>query len=55
MIDNRIGASGTIGTDYVAKAKGDGYTLLWTISNHTTNHELFKVNYDPLKDFTPVA
>lgn len=55
IIDNRVGASGTVGTDFVAREKPDGYTLLWTISNHATNHELFKVNYDPVKDFAPVA
>ncbi|MES2631495.1 MAG: tripartite tricarboxylate transporter substrate binding protein [Pseudomonadota bacterium] len=55
VIDNRVGASGTIGTEYVAREKADGYTLLWAIANHTTNHELFKVKYDPVKDFTPVA
>lgn len=54
-IDNRVGASGTVATEYVAKEKPDGYTLLWTISNHATNHELFKVNYDPIKDFAPVG
>ena len=54
-IDNRVGASGTLATEFVAREKPDGYTLLWTISNHATNHELFKVNYDPIKDFVPVA
>ena len=55
LIDNRVGASGTIATEYVAREKADGYTLLWAISNHATNHELFKVNYDPVKDFAPVG
>lgn len=55
VIDNRVGASGTIATEFVAREKPDGYTLLWAISNHATNHELFKVKYDPVKDFTPVA
>lgn len=55
IIDNRAGASGVIGTEYVAKAAPDGYTLLWAINNHTTNHLLFKVTYDPIKDFSPVT
>jgi tripartite-type tricarboxylate transporter receptor subunit TctC len=55
VIDNRVGASGTLGTEFVAREKPDGYTLLWAISNHATNHELFKVKYDPVKDFAPVV
>ncbi|MSP76548.1 MAG: tripartite tricarboxylate transporter substrate binding protein [Rhodospirillaceae bacterium] len=56
IIDNRAGASGIIGTDFVAKAPKDGYTLLWAISNHITNPMLYKqVPYDPMKDFEPIA
>lgn len=55
IIDNRVGASGTVGTEFVARAAPDGYTLFWAIANHTTNHLLFKVAYDPIKDFTPIG
>jgi len=55
VIDNRPGASAVIGTELVAKAPPDGYTLLWVIANHTTNHLLFKVTYDPIRDFAPVG
>lgn len=55
VIDNRVGASGTIGTEFVARSAPDGYTLFWAIANHTTNHLLFKVAYDPIKDFAPVG
>lgn len=55
LIDNRVGASGTVGTEFVARATPDGYTLFWAIANHTTNHLLFKVAYDPIKDFIPVG
>jgi tripartite-type tricarboxylate transporter receptor subunit TctC len=55
IIENRAGASGVLGTDYVARSAPDGYTLLWAINNHTTNHLLFKVNHDPLRDFTAVT
>ena len=47
VVDNRAGASGMIGTDAVAKAAPDGYTLGVVISQHTVNPALFKdINYD---------
>ena len=58
VIDNVVGASGNIGTDRVAKAPGDGYTLLFnTIGPIAVNVTLFgdKLPYDPLRDLTPVS
>jgi tripartite-type tricarboxylate transporter receptor subunit TctC len=55
IIDNRAGASGMIGTNFVARSAPDGYTLLQVINNHTTNHLLFKAEYDPIKDFTSIT
>jgi tripartite-type tricarboxylate transporter receptor subunit TctC len=56
VIDNRPGGATVIGTDLVAKAPNDGYTLLLTSSTHVTNSILFSdLPYDPYKDFTPVA
>ena len=56
MVDNRGGAGGTLGTDIVAKAKPDGYTLLLISTPHTANSSLYKkLPYNPLKDFIPVA
>ena len=56
VIDNRPGASGSLGRDLVAKASPDGYTLLVGDSPHTINvHVLRHVPYDPIKDFTPVT
>lgn len=57
IVENRAGASGGIGSQEVARAKPDGYTLL--IAN-TTTHVLSplgnpKLGYDPLKDFTPLG
>ena len=53
--DNRGGGGGTIGMEMVAKAEPDGYTLLFTSSAITTNPLLFKVPFDPVKSFIPVA
>jgi len=56
IVENRAGAAGNIGTSYVAKSKPDGYTLLLTGPNHTTNVSLFRhLTYDPIKDFSPIA
>ncbi len=56
LVENRGGASGMIGTEVVAKAAADGYTLLSTGSGpHAVNISLFpKINYDPVKDFEPI-
>ncbi|WP_454763964.1 Bug family tripartite tricarboxylate transporter substrate binding protein [Cupriavidus campinensis] len=57
VVENRAGAGGNIGSDYVAKAAPDGYTLLGgTISSHAINVSLYpKMPYDPVKNFQPVA
>jgi tripartite-type tricarboxylate transporter receptor subunit TctC len=58
VIDNVVGASGNIGTDRVAKAAPDGYTLLFnTIGPIAVNVTLFgdKLPYDPLRDLAPVS
>jgi tripartite-type tricarboxylate transporter receptor subunit TctC len=56
VVDNRPGASGNIGTEAVAKAAPDGYTLLTTASTIVLNRSLFKtIPYDPIKDFAPIA
>jgi tripartite-type tricarboxylate transporter receptor subunit TctC len=55
-VDNRGGAAGTIGADFVAKALPDGYTLMIHSVTHVGNAHLYrKLPYDTLKDFTPVA
>jgi tripartite-type tricarboxylate transporter receptor subunit TctC len=56
IIDNRPGASGSLGRELVAKATPDGYTLLVGDSPHTINvHVLRHVPYDPIRDFTPIT
>jgi tripartite-type tricarboxylate transporter receptor subunit TctC len=56
VIDNRPGAAGSIGSDVVAKAPADGYTLMVHSTTHVGNAHLYKkLPYDTLKDFTGVA
>ncbi|MCT9811921.1 tripartite tricarboxylate transporter substrate binding protein [Acidovorax sp. Be4] len=56
VIDNRGGAGGAIGADIVAKARPDGYTLLFATSTFATNAAVEpKLPYDPQRSFAPVA
>jgi tripartite-type tricarboxylate transporter receptor subunit TctC len=56
VVDNRAGANGTIGSDFVSKAAPDGYTLLVQASIFVINPLFLKtVPYDVQRDFTPVA
>lgn len=57
VVENRGGASGAIGSEYVARAQPDGYTLLIGISDtHAINPAVFAhLAYDPQKDFTPIS
>ena len=55
-VENRVGASGAIGTIAVARSAPDGYTLLMGVSPFTIAFGIDpKLGYDPVKDFTPVA
>jgi tripartite-type tricarboxylate transporter receptor subunit TctC len=55
LIENRGGAGGTVGTGAVARAAPDGYTFLVTLSSHTINPLLYKLDYDVERDFAPVS
>ncbi len=56
VIENKGGAGGTIGTDFVAKAPADGYTLLFASTSITTNAASGKkLPYDPVKDLDPIG
>lgn len=56
IIENKAGAATNIGSDAVAKAEPDGYTLLMASSNNAVNMTLFKkMSYDTARDFVPVA
>jgi len=57
IVENKPGAAGVIGSEYVARSPADGYTLLMaTAGNLTVNQHLYKhLKFDPVKDFTPIA
>ena len=55
-IDNKAGATGMLGTDFVAKAAPDGHTLVLVASSHAINPSMFKkLPFDTVKSFEPVA
>jgi len=55
VIENRGGAGGALGTEAAAKAAPDGYTFLFTLSSHTINPLLYKLNFDTERDFAAVT
>jgi tripartite-type tricarboxylate transporter receptor subunit TctC len=55
VVDYRPGAGGNIGTEFVARAPADGYTILQTTSSHTAQAHLRKLSWDPIKDFEPIT
>ncbi len=54
VVENKTGANGNLGTELAAKAAPDGYTILVVPGSIVGNAHVYKVNYDPLRDFTPV-
>ena len=56
VVENRAGANGNIASQYVAKSKPDGYTLLVTANNHNMNPLIYDdAGYQPERDFVPVV
>ena len=57
VVENKAGAGGNVGTDYVAKSPADGYTLLMSyVGTQAINGSVYKsLTYEPYKDFAPVA
>jgi len=57
LIDNKPGAGGNLGADFVAKSPPDGYTIVMgAVATHAINPALYaKMPYDPIKDFTPIT
>src|SRR5688572_21532886 len=55
IVENRTGASGIIGTEYVAKSPADGYTFVFIFDTHAVHQALNpQLPFDPVKDFAPV-
>jgi tripartite-type tricarboxylate transporter receptor subunit TctC len=55
IVENRTGASGIVGTEYVAKSAPDGYTFVFIFDTHSVHQALNpKLTFDPVKDFAPV-
>ena len=55
IVENRGGAGGVVGSEFVANAPKDGYTLLIVSLAHAVNPWLYKLPYDPIKSFTPIG
>ena len=56
IVENRAGANAIVGTEFVARAPADGYTLLFVSSPHSVNPSVYpKLPYDTLRDFAPVS
>lgn len=57
IVENRLGAAGTLSAEQVARSPNDGYTLLFTtISIHAISPHIYsKLSWDPIKDFVPIA
>ena len=56
VVENRPGAGGNVGTEFVAKQPPDGHTILLSANTHVINVSFFaKLPYDPLKDFEPIS
>ena len=55
VTENKAGATGNIGADFVARSSADGHTLLFVATSFGTTPAVMRVPFDPVKDFVPVA
>jgi tripartite-type tricarboxylate transporter receptor subunit TctC len=54
VVENRPGAGGNLGAEYVVRSAPDGYTILLTPASYTVNPSLYKLAFDPIADITPI-
>jgi tripartite-type tricarboxylate transporter receptor subunit TctC len=55
VVENRAGANGNVGAEYVARQPADGYMVLASADALVSSAHVYKLNYDPLKDLVPVV
>ena len=57
VVENRVGAAGSIGAEFAARAPADGYTILLGSTSELTQYPIVnpKIRYDPVKDFAPIS
>ena len=55
IVENRVGAGSTLGSEIALKSAPDGYTLLLTSGSYTATPSQYKLRYDPIKDMTPIV
>ena len=56
IVENKAGANGSIGAEFVAKSPPDGYTLMFVVNSHVTNPGVYaNLNFDPIKHFQPIG
>ncbi len=54
VVENRVGAGSTLGSEVALRSPPDGYTLLLTSGSYTASPAMYKLRYDPIKDMTPI-
>ena len=54
IVENKPGAGGVLGIEHGIKAPADGYTLTLIASSYTVNPSIYKLNFDPVTDITPI-
>jgi tripartite-type tricarboxylate transporter receptor subunit TctC len=54
VVENKPGAGGNLGAEFVVRAPADGYTILLTPASYTVNPALYRLSFDPIADITPI-